>query len=198
MTHHLTNFSRPVLRVAALAILSFSLTACVTVKMPPATAHANVVDKLRDAKIAPLAVGSFVLAAGKPAAMDKTLSGLRGSTIAPIGGSFSNQLREELVTELKAAGLFDEQSDALITGQLTDSMVDAGMSTGKARLAAHFTVVRKGKTVYDKELADESAWPSSFAGAVALPEAINRYNAQYQTLVIKLVEDPEFRAAMAR
>ncbi|HEY4082195.1 MAG TPA: hypothetical protein VGM81_16005 [Burkholderiaceae bacterium] len=189
---------RHALRLASLAVLSFSLTACVTVKMPAATAHANVVDKLRDAKIAPAAVGSFVLAAGKPAQMDKTLSGLRGSSIEPIGGSFSNQLREELVTELKAAGLFDEESDAVITGQLLDSMVDAGLSVGKARLAARFVVTRKGKTVYDKELADESTWPSSFAGPVALPEAINRYSAQYQTLVIKLVEDPDFRAAMAR
>ena len=56
------------------------------------------------AKAAPSQVGTFKLAAGKPAAMDTELGGLRGSSMQPSAGTFSAQLRDELAAELKGAG----------------------------------------------------------------------------------------------
>jgi hypothetical protein len=52
--------------------------------------------------------------------------------------------------------------------------------------------------VFDRELTVQSSWESSFMGAVAVPAAMNQYQALYKMLVAKLVDDPEFRKAVAR
>ena len=187
-----------ILKLGAIAALGLNLVACVSVQMPAPAASAGNVEKLRAAKLAPAGTGGFVLAPGKPADMDKSLGGLRGSSMQPSNGSFALQLRDELVAELKAAGLYDTASKNLIEGQLTDSMVDAAIGTGKGRLAARFSVKRDGKLVFDKELAAEASWESSFVGATAIPMAINQYGALYKSLIGKLIDDADFRAALAR
>lgn len=183
-------------RLAMVAVLA-AMTGCASVKMPaPAPSAANA-EKLRATKLAPAQVGNFTLAAGKPATMDTSLSGLRGSTLSPTNGSFSSQLRDEIAAELTAAGLLDPKSNAVIQGQLTDSMIDAAIGTGKGRLAAKIQVQRNGKTVYDKEVVAEATWESSFIGAVAIPLAMNQYGALYKTLVGKLFDDADFKRALA-
>jgi hypothetical protein len=185
-------------RLALVALAGALLVGCASVQTPAPTPTPETLDKLRQSNIAPSAVGKFGLAPGKSPEMDRTLGGLRGSSITPAGGTFSEQLKQTIVTELKAAGLYAENSKLVIEGQLTDSKVDAAVSVGTARLAAIFTVNRDGKRVYSKELAVDAQWESSFMGAVALPAAINQYNALYKKLAAKLFEDPEFRAATAR
>lgn len=179
--------------IAGLAVL----TGCASVKMPAPTPSAANAEKLRAAKLVPSQVGSFKLAAGKPAEMDTSLSGLRGSSISATNGSFAGQLRDEIAAELGAAGLLDAKSRFVIEGQLTDSMVDAAMSTGKGRLAARIQVKRDGQTVFDKEIVAEATWESSFVGAIAIPAAINQYTALYKTLAGKLFDDADFRRALA-
>lgn len=181
---------------AALQVLL--LTACANVQMPPPSASATNLEKIRAAQIGPAQVGEFRLAAGKPASMDTSVGGLRGSSISPSAGSYSKQLREELIAELKGAGLLDPASPVAIEGELTDSMVDAAIGTGRGRLAARFKVKRAGAVVFDKELVAEASWESSFVGAVALPAAIHQYGALYKTLVGKLIDDADFRAAVKR
>lgn len=185
-------------RLMALLGAAAALSACVTVKMPVPNGSAGNVEKLRAANVAPSQVGAFKLAAGKPQDMDTTLGGLRGSSMAPSNGTFSGQLRDELAAELKAAGLLDSASPILIEGELTDSRVDAAIGTGTGRLAARFVVKRDGKVVFDKELAAESSWESSFVGATAIPLAINQYGALYKALIGKLIDDAQFRAAVKR
>ena len=162
------------------------------------TASTGNVEALRAASLSPLRVGTFALATGKPATMDNTLSGLRGVALTPPNGSFSQYLRDTLASELKAAGLLDDGAPAVIEGRLTDSMVDAAIGTGKGRLAARFTVTRAGTAVFDKEMAVQESWPSSFIGAEAVPAAINQYTALYRKLVAALIADPEFRQALKR
>jgi hypothetical protein len=157
----------------------------------PAASIANL-EKLRSANIVPSKVGQFSLASDRPAAMDTMLSGLRGSSVKPANDTFSQQLKDELIAELKGAGFYDEASDFVIEGQLTDSKVDAAIKQGSAKLAANFTVDKKGTRVFDKELSVESTWESSFVGAIAIPEAINQYTALYKKLIGKLFVDPDF------
>ncbi len=186
-------------RLAAVAVVSLALFGCATVKMPvPTTASADSLSTLRGANLAPAKAGAFVLAPGKPAAMDTTLDGLRGSSVEPANGSFAKTLREELVVELKAAGLYDEASNTVITGELTDSQVDAAIGTGTGKLGAHFVVTRDGKSLYDKAIVVDAKWESSFVGAIALPAAINQYTALYKTLAGKLFADPDFQKALAK
>jgi len=192
-----TRWMRSARLIPAL-LLAGAMIGCASVPMPAPTASADTVEKLRQSNMAPANAGAFALAAGKPADMDRTLSGLRGSTIVPAGGSFSQQLKQTLVAELKAAGLYAENSKIVIDAQLTDSKVDAAVSTGTGRLAALFAVTRDGKRVFNKELSVDAQWESSFVGAIALPAAINQYNALYKKLVAKLFDDAEFRAAVAK
>jgi hypothetical protein len=59
-------------------------------------------------------------------------------------------------------------------------------------------VIREGREVYRKALRVEERWVSSFYGAVAIPMALNQYTGLYRKLVTRLLEDPEFVAAIKR
>lgn len=181
-----------------LALLGFCLVACVSAQMPAPTASMANLEKLRNANLATAKLGEFKLAKDKKAEMDSSVGGLRGSSIKAANGSFSQQLKDEVMVEMKAAGLYDESSKITIESQLTDSQVDAAIKTGFARLAARFIVNRDNKMAFDKELSVDSAWESSFVGAIAIPMAINQYTALYKSLVGKLFDDAEFRAALAK
>jgi hypothetical protein len=185
-------------RMMAAACVATTLFGCAAVKLPPPTATGDTVQQLRTAGLPPLKAGTFSLAPGRNPEMDRVQGGLRGSTVSAEGGSFAQYLREVVVAELKAAGLYDENSKTQIGAQLTDSQLDAAIGTGTGRLAARFSVQRDGKTVYDKELSVEDRWESSFAGPVALPEAINHYGRFYKQLAARLFKDPEFRQALAK
>lgn len=186
------------LRLALLLPLISLLFGCAAVKLPPPGATGDTVQQLRAANLQPMRDGSFALAAGKSPEMDKVQGGLRGSTVAAESGSFAQYLRDTLVAELKAAGLYDSGAPAQVNAQLTDSQLDAAIGTGTGRLAARFTVQREGRSVFDKELAIDERWDSSFLGAVALPEAINRYSQFYKRLVAQLFNDADFRKALAK
>lgn len=183
------------LACALTSALSFG--GCANVKLDATSATASTVEKLRAAKISPAQAGKFELAPGKDRSMDTSLSGLRGSSVVPAKDSFSRLLKDTLIVELTAAGLYKEDANLVIEGRLTDSMVDAAIVTGKARLAAIFSVINSGKTTFEKELAVDATWDSSFVGAVAIPAAINQYSALYKALIGKLVEDADFKKAMA-
>ena len=181
-----------------LMLLSTSLIGCVSVRMPPPTASATTVEHLRASNLVLSTVGEFTLAPGRNPDMDRTVGGLRGSSLQASSGSFSQQLKDVIIAELKAAGLYDEKSQVQIEGQLTDSQVDAAIGTGTARLAAHFTVDRASKRVFDKEISVDDQWESSFVGAIALPAAINHYTSLYKALAAKLFDDLDFRRALSR
>lgn len=182
----------------SILLLAQSLVGCISVKMPEPSASIANLEKLRAANIVSAKTGSFKLATGKNPTMDRSVSGLRGSSVTPASGSFSEQLRTQLVAELKAASLYDDQSDTIIQAELTDSQVDAAIGTGTAKLSARFIIDQAEKRVYDKELTVESSWKSSFVGAIAIPEAINQYTALYASLIGKLFEDIDFKTALAK
>lgn len=183
--------------VSAGAVVAL-LFGCTTV-MPPPMASGENSQALRAANLAPANVGTFKLAAGRPPSLDTQLSGgLRGSNVAAPSGSYSQHLKDALKAELQSAGLLDLQSKYVIDGQLTDSKVDAAIGTGTSRLAARFQVRRDSQVLYDKELVAEDSWDSSFAGAIAIPRAIERYGATYRILVGKLLNDSDFRRILAR
>ncbi len=115
--------------------------------------------------------------------MGSTLSSLRGKSLSPAKGTWSQRLKDTLVVELTTAGSFDPASRHVIESELTDSKDDAAIRTCTGRVAARPTVKRFGKLVYDKELAANAGWESSFMGAVAMPAAINRCGALYKALV---------------
>lgn len=188
--------ARGVLVVAAL-LASLQFGGCASVTMPSSTASINNVEKLKATGAAPMSMGEFK-ASGQAIHADKGLS-LRGiNVVKPANGSFALQLRDQLAAELRASGLLADDGKVKIQGTLTENSLDPAMGTGTARLGARFVVLREGHAVFDKTLTALAQWESSLVGAIAVPAAINQYGTIYQTLIGKLLDDPDFKAAVTR
>lgn len=184
-------------RIFAISCLLLA-TGCAQITMGPPKPTVENTQALRSTPLAPAKVGTFTVDAGKPAGMDQRHS-LRGgnSVQSPVQDSFAQYLRQSLSVELEAAGLLRPDANAEITGTLLNSEVDAAIGTGTAMLQARFVVTRGGQQRYNKELTERAQWESSFMGAVAIPLAAANYEGLYRKLVGQLVNDPDFRRALA-
>jgi hypothetical protein len=180
----------------ALLAAAALLPGCATVKLGAPAPRLESLQRLREARIGPLAVGSFQRAATLKPAADRSVSA-RGSTVSsPVGDSFAAYLRESLITQLRAAGLLDAAAPQLVTGELTRSELHESLAgTSTAVLAAHFRVLRGDAVRYEREQSVTAQWDSSFLGAVAIPRAFDEYGDLYRKLVEQLLRDPDFAAA---
>jgi hypothetical protein len=182
-------------RAVSLAVAAV-LTGCAIAPMGSPIPSVQNIGKARAAGMAPIALGEFRLAAGKPVALDQSIS-IRTNTIhSPYGSSFSSYLKETIATDLRAAGLLDEAAPIVLSGQLVDSQIDVPAGTARAVLAAVFTVTRGGAPVYERELRVQDVWQASFIGAEAVPMGMNHYGQLYRRLTGELLDDPLFRAAV--
>lgn len=171
------------------------LAGCAQIPLGEPAARFDNIEKAARSGTAPVAVGAFLLDPGIRPSLDKGLSVRSNTVVSPVVGSFAQYLRQTLITDLQAAGLYDPASPSQIRGFLMDSTLDVPFDTGRASLGARFVVVRSDRTVYDKVLKASANWPSSFVGMDAIPSGINQYGALYHTLVGKLLGDPDYRTA---
>ncbi len=192
----MTKFAR-IATIAAAAVISMQLTGCMTAKMAAPTPSVETAAKLRGANLTPVAVGSFKVDAAK-SGIDSSISLRGGNSVSAPGGSFAQYLGETLKVELASAGLLDPASSTVVSGTLTQSEGNAAVGTANAKLAARFVVTRGATVAFDRELSAEASWESSFMGGVAIPLAAQKYEGLYRTLVGNLVNDADFRAAIAK
>ena len=182
------------LALALVAVALLALGACAMEPLPAPSATLDNIQAVRAANIAPLKIGDFVPGPGRPTEMDKEFA-VRGGIQPAPEGSFAKYLGDTLAAQLKSAGKLDPNSALVVSGVVTDTHVDSAMPTGSAALAAKFTLIRDGKTVFEKTLRVSDSWNSDFVGAVAIPDAINHYTGLYSNLAGALFSDPDFRAA---
>jgi hypothetical protein len=156
----------------------------------------EAVEMLRSGNIPPMHVGKFALAPGRLSSVDKSVGIRSVSLSSPDGASFAEYLGKTLETDLRAAGKLDPNSNLIVQGLLTDSSVSAGIADGTASLGAKFSLLREGKTIFEKTLTVHSEWGSSFVGAIAIPDAINQYSSLYDKLVLQLLADEDFKLAL--
>ena len=186
------------MRAPAIALIvglaSLGLGACAMEALPPPAATLDNIQTLRASGIAPMRVGDFLPGPGRPTDMDKQFA-VRGGVQAAPGGSFAKYLGDTLAAQLKSGGKLDPNATLVVSGVVTDTHVDSAIPTATALLAAKFTLVRDGKTVFEKTLSVNATWNSEFIGAVAIPDAINHYTGLYPQLAQALFSDPDFRAA---
>lgn len=179
---------------AAAAVLMFS--GCMSVKLPAPQAQLDSVVLLRDSGISPVSVGNFALSADKKPAIDKSASA-RGSTIAAESGSFSTYLRDTLISDLKAAGKYVDGAATSIEGELAENTLNAAATReASATLAARFKVRKGGDLVYNKVIVQQAKWPSSFVGAIAIPDAFNHFGDQFRLILLQLYKDAEFQRVL--
>ncbi len=183
-------------RLASALAVTLLTSACAMGPLSAPQASLDTIQSVRASGIARVNVGDFRLADGKRKSMDHTLTIRAGVVSAPGDGSFSSYLRQILIDELTSGGKYDAQSPIVISGELTNSDVDAGLSKGHGVLAAHFVVRRDGAIAYDKVLEVQSDWEGDFFGAVAIPDAMNHYNALYPKLIATLLSDTAFQSAV--
>ncbi len=159
-------------------------------------ASLQTVEMLRSSNIPPMRVGQFALAPGRPSSMDRSVGIRSVSLSSPDGASFAEYLGKVLETDLRAAGKLDPNSNLIVQGLLTDSDVSAGIADGTASLGAKFSLLREGKTLFEKSLMVHSEWGSSFVGAIAIPDAVNHYSSLYEELILQLLADQDFKSAL--
>ena len=166
---------------------------CANVAMPSTQPTFENVSAAKKSLSAPVAVGSFALAKGLDPDVDRSVS-VRGSNTlhAAAGETFSQHLRNVLMTELRAAGKLDEHASTTISAELMKSELSAGLDEGSGTLAAHFVASSSKGICFDKEITATDKWPSSFLAAVAVPEAFRHYEALYPQLAGKLLNDADF------
>jgi len=190
--------STPLFRRFALLVAAAGLgllTGCAQMRLGAPVPGIDNIQKARSSGIAPVALGHFGLAAGRPAGMDQSVTARTNTIFSPYDSSFAGYLKENLATDLRAAGLLEPASPIVIEGQLTDSQLDAAVGFGQGSVAARFAVIRAGAKVYEREFRASSRWESPFVGAIAVPAAVNEYSLLYRKLVELLLDDPAFRSA---
>ena len=117
--------------------------------------------------------------------------------MSPVGKDYGDYLTAALRQELDLAGVFSTQSQLEVSGSLiTNTINAAGFSINDAQIEAQFVVKRNGRVVYDQRKKTDMKWESSFAGAVAIPLAMNNYPLLVQKLIGQLFADPEFLRAV--
>jgi hypothetical protein len=178
----------------SLALAAAALSSGCSLVAPRYSASLENVQKLKDSGAQSTKVGGFTSTAGK--ANPKAIS-LRGSSLSsPYDGSYSSYLAEALKQELSMAGKLAPDAQIEVTGALQKNDINAAIGTATGDIEARFTVKRGGEVRYDQVKSIHDEWDSSFAGAVAIPRAAERYPVMVQKLLAALYADPAFVQAL--
>jgi hypothetical protein len=182
-------------RYLLIVVIGLAVSGCISRPLATPQPSMQALEVLRSSDMPAMRVGTFALAPGLPASLDKSVTIRSVTLVSPNDNSFAKYLGKALETNLQAAGKLDANSDLVFEGLLTQSDVDAGIGTGTASLGAKFSLLRGGKPVFEKDLVVHSRWDSSFIGAIAIPEAINQYTALYGNLISELMADKDVKTA---
>lgn len=179
----------------SLLLSLFAIAGCTTTAPTYVVSIPNI-QKLRDAGSSKVAVTKVEVPASKQEQLNTV--GLRGSTmLSPYDGSYGKYLREALRAEFYEAGRLAETSNVQLSGVLLKNDVDStGINIGTALIEAQFIVQRDKQVTYDKTISANHEWESSFAGAIAIPAAINNYSTTVQKLLNQLYTDKAFQDAI--
>ena len=181
------------MRLAALGgvlSLAFAATAC-SFNPPPYASSFQNVQQARDLGH-PIKVGTFAL--DKP---QLAKIGVRGNTLTTANGSFADYVRGAAISELTMADRYsDSASDELVATLLENDLDATGMATGHGKIAARFTLKHNGGDTFSKTISAENSWPSSFVGAVAIPNAVNAYPGLVEKMLGQLYSDTDFVRAL--
>jgi hypothetical protein len=180
-------------RLAPVLALALFAAGCAMAPLPPAQATLDNIQAVRASHVAPMGVGAFTAAPGRPTEMDKSIAVRLGVVDAP-GGSFAHYLGDTLAAQLKGAGRYDPVSTLTVSGVVTETHLESQPKPGAA-IAARFTLTRAGKVVFEKTLRADADWDWNYFADVAIPDAMNHYAGLFPALVGKLLADPDFQAA---
>lgn len=153
------------------------------------------VQKIKDANIQPVKVGTFDFTPGPGNA--NPISIRTNPISSPYEGSYAKYLAEALRQELSIAGRLAPDAQIEISGALQKNDIDVpAFGNASGQVAARFIVTRSGQVRYDQVKSATDSWDSSFAAAVAVPRAVEHYQGLVQKLLGALFDDPAFVQAL--
>ncbi len=178
--------------VAGFLVLASMLSGC-SMMAPNYQPDLELVNEMKDFDLAKMKTGGF---SGDEAQVTKI--SLRGSALnSPYNAKYSDYLKVAVAEQLKQANVWDENSTIVISGELLKNSLNGnGISTGEADIGALFVVTKDEQEVYRKEHLIHHEWPSSFVGAIAIPNAVNAYPVAMQKLMRAFLLDPDLIAAL--
>lgn len=123
---------------------------------------------------------------------------VRGHSLtSPYNADLVNYIETAFTQELEKAGVLDANSSKSITADVEQNEISAnGASIGSGVLAATFTVRNPEAVLFQKRIAIEHQWQSSFLGAIAIPNAAESYPKMVEKLLHALFSDADFVAAL--
>ncbi|HEY0105439.1 MAG TPA: hypothetical protein VGB91_05090 [Rhizomicrobium sp.] len=182
-------------RLAAVALLALASAGCAaTIGQPQASLSG--IQAVRQQDLPPIALGTFGPGGSVSASDDRATTVRAINTLAAPGGTFSGYLKTTIESDLRAAGRLDPNAPVVLEGLLTRREIVSSVGTGRAALAAHFTLRRDARVLLEKDIAVDATWDSSFLGAVAIPDAINNFTGLFERLSVKLLTDPDVKSAL--
>ncbi|MFT3859253.1 MAG: hypothetical protein QM742_17695 [Aquabacterium sp.] len=181
------------LKAAAAAVAIVVMSGC-AMQSPPYDVSVNNISALKKSAMTPTKVGAFQFNAGAPGALGISM---RGSTMSSsVGQDYAAYLGEALRQELDMAKKLNPQSVYEISGTVLGTDIDAAIGTASGYMEARFVVKKDGSVRFDKVKRSDRKWESSFAAAVALPEAQRNYPLIVQDLLSGLYADTDFQNAL--
>lgn len=180
---------RNILLIISVLVTSLLISGC-SLKGHKYTADFNTVNESKEYNLEKVSVRHD----SKIKGTKFTTVSLRGSSMSsPYGDSFNSYLEYALKEQLLQSNLFDINSNINIKTELLKNNVDSmDFFVGSADISARFIVNIKDKTVYDKIHTTNHTWPSSFAGAIAIPNAMDNYPKAMQKVINKFILDRDF------
>lgn len=175
--------------VAALALLA----GCAELPMHAPTPNFDLIVKAKATRTAPVALGQFKVDQGVNPEIDKGLSVRSNHLFSPYDHSFAQFLRQTVLTDLQASGLYDANAPLTLSGYLTESTLNVPTDKGDASLGARFVLTRGEQKVFEKELKAGATWESSFLGVTAIQDGINQYTSLYHKLLGILLSDSDYQ-----
>jgi hypothetical protein len=161
---------------------------------PSYTPDYSTLDALKRQKISKLAVESV-----EPKDQNEKVNNitLRGTTLTSPSGSYAKYLEDAIKSDLTDANLLDAYSLFRLSVLLLKNDINVtGFSSGYGTIEAKFSIKRNGTEILDKNIAVETEFESSFAGAVAIPKGQSEYPNLVRALLKKLYTDKEFINAL--
>lgn len=179
--------------VTAFLMIIFS-TGCSTMA-PQYTPSIENTQSLKDVGHFAAKVGEF---SSKAAPENANPIKLRGSSLtSPYQNSYANYLAEAVKQELSLASKLAPDANLEISGVLLKNDIDAtGSNIGLVSVEARFIVKKNAVVRYDQVKSIRQEFPSSFAGAVAIPRAVQEYQFAVQKLLGQLYTDKAFIEAL--
>lgn len=163
---------------------ALALTGCAYTTSPYSASAANV-EKIRAAKIKPVAVGTFT--AAEPG-RDSILCRAAGPvTVKP---NFEEYIKQAFVEELKIAGAYDSNAQTVLTGRIDSIDFSSGMTDGNWTIA--LTVSNnKSQSVSAKAI---QPFAGSFVADKACQEVAQAFSPAVQRVIAETVSNPSFKS----